>query len=153
MTISVHYTASILRAVRPETFRIAPRYPIMERHDIHQHPTVLIVEDEFLLRAALADYLQNDGFDVVEAGSADDAVEIISHADRPIDVVFSDVMMPGRLDGIGLAQWLRARHPEVQILLTSGRAESVSDAIRRCGRAMPKPYDMDQVAREIRKLV
>lgn len=125
----------------------------MNGHDSHRPATVLIVEDEFLLRAALADYLHDSGFDVVEAGSADDAVEIISHADRPIDVVFSDVMMPGRLDGIGLARWLHTSHPEVQILLTSGRAECVADAVKRCGRAMPKPYDLDQVVKEIRKLV
>lgn len=125
----------------------------MNVHDSHGPTTVLVVEDEFLLRAALADFLQNSGFDVVEAGTADDAVEIISHADKPIDVVFSDVMMPGRLDGIELAQWLRAQHPEVQILLTSGHAESVANAVKRCGRALPKPYDLEQVVREIRKLV
>ncbi len=115
--------------------------------------TVLIVEDEFLLRASLADFLQESGFKVVEAGTADEAVAIVAHRAVPVDVVFSDVMMPGKLDGLGLAQWLRARRPDIPILLASGNPGKVAEAVKRCGRALSKPYDLDEVAGEIRKLV
>jgi DNA-binding response OmpR family regulator len=126
----------------------------MGANDNQRVPTVLIVEDEFLIRACLADYLQDNGFKVLEAGTADDAVEIIEKADGSIDLVFSDVMMPGKLNGFELAEWVRAIHPGLPILLTSGHAKSVADSVKRCGTAaMPKPYDLEHVAEEIRKLV
>jgi DNA-binding NtrC family response regulator len=123
-------------------------------NDNLQSPTVLIVEDEILIRVCLADYLQDQGFKVLEAGSADDAVDIIENADTEIDVVFSDVMMPGKLNGFGLAQWVHAHHPELPIILTSGHSATVAESIRRCGTAaLPKPYDFERVAGEIRKRV
>ena len=126
----------------------------MSANDNQQAPTILIVEDEVLIRACLADFLQDKGFKVLEAGSADDAVEIIKTADASIDLIFSDVMMPGKLNGFGLAQWVRAVHPDLPIILTSGHAKSVADAVKRCGTvAMPKPYDLDDVVGQIRKLV
>ncbi|MGZ5904834.1 MAG: response regulator, partial [Reyranella sp.] len=69
-------------------------------------PTVLVVEDEILVRTVIAAYLRDCGFDVVEAGSADEAVRVLEAGVR-IDIVFSDINMPGSLDGFGLAQWLR----------------------------------------------
>jgi DNA-binding NtrC family response regulator len=126
----------------------------MSANDNQQARTILIVEDETLIRACLADFLQDKGFRVLEAGSADDAVEIIKKADASIDLVFSDVMMPGKLNGFGLAQWVHAAHPDLPIILTSGHARSVADSVKRCGTvAMPKPYDLDDVVGEIRKLV
>ena len=136
----------------------------MSANDNQQPSTILIVEDEVLIRACLADFLQDKGFKVLEAGTADDAVEIIEKADSAVDLVFSDVMMPGKLNGFGLAQWVHAIHPDLPIILTSGHAKicgrvsargaSVAESIRRCGTAaMPKPYDLEHVAEEIRKLV
>jgi len=90
----------------------------------------------------------------MEAGTADGALEILSHTEARIDAVFSDVMMPGRLDGFGLAQWLRSRRPDVPVLLTSGNPGNVADAVKCCGRAVvPKPYDLNEVVGKIRKLV
>jgi DNA-binding NtrC family response regulator len=126
----------------------------MSANDNQQPPTILIVEDEVLIRACLADFLQDKGFKVLEAGTADDAVEIIEKADSAVDLVFSDVMMPGKLNGFGLAQWVHAIHPDLPIILTSGHAKKLAESIRRCGTAaMPKPYDLEHVAEEIRKLV
>jgi DNA-binding NtrC family response regulator len=126
----------------------------MSANDNQQVPTILIVEDEVLIRACLADFLQNNGFKVLEAGTADDAVEIIEKADSAVDLVFSDVMMPGKLNGFGLAQWVHAIRPDLPIILTSGHAQSVADSVKRCGTAaLPKPYDLEHVAEEIRKLV
>src|SRR5262245_21192751 len=85
-------------------------------------PTVLLVEDEPLIRLAVADYLRECGFKVLEAGSADDALAILT-ATKPefrIDVLFSDVRMPGKLDGFGLARWVREHRPALPVLLGSG---------------------------------
>lgn len=126
----------------------------MNANDNRETPTILIVEDEVLIRSCFAEYLQDNGFKVLEAGTADDAVDIIEKADAAVDLVFSDVMMPGKLNGFGLAQWVHARHPGLPIILTSGHAKSVADSIKRCGTAaLPKPYDFEQVVGEIRKLV
>jgi DNA-binding NtrC family response regulator len=126
----------------------------MSANGNRQSATILIVEDEVLIRVCLADFLQDKGFKVLEAGTADDAVEIIEKADSGVDLVFSDVMMPGKLNGFGLAQWVHAIHPHLPIILTSGHAQSVADSVKRCGTAaMPKPYDLEHVADEIRKLV
>jgi DNA-binding NtrC family response regulator len=126
----------------------------MSANDNQQVPTILIVEDEVLIRACLADFLQENGFKVLEAGTADDAVEIIEKADTPVDLVFSDVMMPGKLNGFGLARWVHAIRPDLPIILTSGHAQSVADSVKRCGTAaLAKPYDLEHVADEIRKLV
>jgi DNA-binding NtrC family response regulator len=126
----------------------------MSTNGNRQSATILIVEDEVLIRACLADFLQDKGFKVLEASTADDAVEIIEKADSGVDLVFSDVMMPGKLNGFGLARWVHAIHPHLPIILTSGHAQSVADSVKRCGTAaMPKPYDLEHVADEIRKLV
>ena len=74
-------------------------------------PTVLVVEDEFLIRAMLSDYLQECGFKVLEGSTADEAVAIIENVDVPIDLVLTDIRMPGSMDGFGLARWVRANRP------------------------------------------
>jgi CheY-like chemotaxis protein len=66
------------------------------------------VEDEVLIRLAVSDYLRDCGYRVVETGSGDEAVTILTKTDVRIDVVFADVSMPGGLNGFGLAQWVRA---------------------------------------------
>lgn len=67
---------------------------------------VLLVEDEVLIRMVVADYLRECGYRVLEAGNADDAFKILT-TNEPIDVVCTDVQMPGTLDGFGLSRWIR----------------------------------------------
>ncbi|HEX2224313.1 MAG TPA: response regulator, partial [Thermoanaerobaculia bacterium] len=83
-------------------------------------PTVLVVEDEVLIRLAVAQYLRDCGWVVLEAGDAEEALTILQAADVRVDLVFTDVQMPRALDGFGLARWIRAHRPEVRVLLTSG---------------------------------
>jgi CheY-like chemotaxis protein len=78
-----------------------------------------VVEDEVVLRMAVSAHLREAGFLVIEAASADEAVELLT-ANRSIQLVFSDIMMPGTLDGDQLAAWISERYPDVQMLLTSG---------------------------------
>ena len=88
--------------------------------------TVLVVEDEALIRLDLASYLMQRGFNVLEAGSADEAIEILER-DRTIRVVFTDVRMPGDMDGIALAKCVRERWPPTVIVVCSGNLEEAVD--------------------------
>ena len=82
---------------------------------------MLIVEDEFLLRIDAVDMIADAGFEVVEAGNADQAIEILE-ARRDITVVFTDIQMPGSMDGLKLARAVRGRWPPIKIIATSGHA-------------------------------
>ena len=82
--------------------------------------SILVVEDDFLVRAVAVAHLQECGFSIVEAQTADEAMHILQDT-RSIAAVFSDVQMPGRMDGIALAQWLARLCPKIKVLLTSGR--------------------------------
>ncbi len=69
-------------------------------------PVILIVEDEFLLRMDSAELIENAGFEVIQAGNADEAIEILK-ARPDIHVVFTDIQMPGSMDGLKLARFVR----------------------------------------------
>ena len=117
-------------------------------------PTILVVEDEILVRTVTAAYLRDCGFDVVEAGNADEAVRVLEASIR-VDIVFSDINMPGSLDGFGLVQWLRRERPGLKIILTSGAAQAVKDASDLCAHVpiLAKPYDYAARARQLRALL
>jgi CheY-like chemotaxis protein len=117
-------------------------------------PTILVVEDEILVRTVIAAYLRDCGFDVVEAGNADEAVRVLEAGIR-IDIVFSDVNMPGSLDGFGPAQWLRRERPRLKIILTSGAAQGAKDASDLYAHVpiLAKPYDYAELARQLRALL
>jgi two-component system, response regulator PdtaR len=114
-----------------------------------QVPIVLVVEDEVLLRVMMVEFLKSCGFAVLAADSADQAIgHLQTH--RHIGAVFSDIQMPGSMDGVGLARWSRRERPDVKMLLTSGRGLPPG------GEDWPmlaKPYRMGDVERELRELV
>ena len=100
-----------------------------------EHPTtVLLVEDEILIRAAVAEYLRISGYTVVEAADAAEAVTFFG-AGEPVDVVISDVDLPGTMNGLGLARWIKQRYSALPVLLTSGRGIAVAAGERR-----PSPF-------------
>jgi CheY-like chemotaxis protein len=74
--------------------------------------TVLIVEDELLIRWPIAEYLQDCGFTVISASHGEEAVAAIKDYPSKKDVVFSDIRMPGELDGFGLARWIEGNRPQ-----------------------------------------
>jgi DNA-binding LytR/AlgR family response regulator len=76
------------------------------------------------------------------------------NAGTAVDVVFSDVQMPGPMDGFGLARWIRQHHPGLRVLLTSGYAGAARRAAELCddGRLLTKPYGQDEVVRRIQLL-
>lgn len=104
-------------------------------------PAILLVEDDVLLRLSVCDHLRDAGFTVHEAASGDEAKAVLS-AGVEIDLVFSDVQMPGVTDGVALAAWTRANFPTILIVLTSGAAIGLEQAAS--GKAegvVSKPYD------------
>ena len=117
-------------------------------------PSVLVVEDDVLVRTVVAAYLRECGFDVVEAGSADEAIRVLE-ADIQVDIVFSDVNMPGSMDGFGLAQWLRRERPGLKIILTSGAGRTAKEARELCEHSpiLAKPYDHADLERQLRALL
>jgi CheY-like chemotaxis protein len=107
-------------------------------------PVVLIVEDEYLLRMDAVDMIAAAGFEVVDAANADDAIEILE-ARRDITVVFTDIQMPGSMDGLKLARAVRGRWPPIKIVATSGRISVDATDLPEGGRFLPKPYSPMQV--------
>jgi CheY-like chemotaxis protein len=99
---------------------------------------ILVVEDEVLIRAVIAEELRLAGFSVVEAGRADEALTYIK-AGEQVDLVFSDIQTPGSLDGLQLAEILRGKYPDIPVILTSGNAQP-----KRVAAFVPKPYDLTQ---------
>lgn len=108
---------------------------------------MLIAEDEALIRFAVAGSLTDQGVQVYEAGTAEEAIEILaSHPE--IDLVFSDIRMPGQMDGIGLARWVHANRPGLAVVLTSGnvRRRDLSQDVCANGLFFEKPYDLNFMA-------
>jgi CheY-like chemotaxis protein len=102
---------------------------------------VLVVEDEALIRALIAEELRLEGFSVIEAGRADEALTYIK-AGEQVDLIFSDIRMPGLLDGLQLAEILRDNYPDIPVILTSGNVPPRHDGI--VVAFVPKPYDVTQ---------
>jgi CheY-like chemotaxis protein len=102
--------------------------------------TVLVVDDEALLRMNATDLLEEAGFATVEACNAEEALaQIVCHPD--IAILFTDINMPGNLDGLELARRVHERRPDIQIILTSGRHPPPTEDFPESGRFIPKPYD------------
>ena len=116
-----------------------------------KRPVVLIVEDDFLLRMDAADMIKAAGFEVIEAGNADQAIEVLE-ARPDITVVFTDIQMPGSMDGLKLARAVRGRWPPIKIIATSGRLHVDELDLPEGGRFLPKPYSHAQVTRVLREL-
>lgn len=102
---------------------------------------VLIVEDEPIIRADLADELRQAGFTVIEAANADEALGHYA-AMTEIDLVFTDVKMPGSLDGLELARRIQEDNPFLPLIITSGN--EISEQVGDLGRFLPKPYSADE---------
>ena len=116
-------------------------------------PKVLVVEDEMLIRLHVADTFRDSGFAVLEAADGASALRMLEK-DESIAAVFTDVTLPGELDGFALARWVRSQRPGVPVVLTSG--EVTAAHAERIGRGEPffaKPCDYVEVANFIRGLL
>jgi CheY-like chemotaxis protein len=113
---------------------------------------VLIVEDEPLLRLHAVDLIEEAGFTAIEAKNADEAIAILeSRSD--VTLLFTDVHMPGSMDGLKLAHAVRDRWPPIKIIVTSGKRQPAQDAMPSGGVFLPKPYAPETVAATIHGLL
>ncbi len=123
----------------------------MALHEEAPQPAVLVVEDEILIRSAVAEFLRDAGYRVIEAANAAEAVALFASG-TPVDLVFSDINMPGAMDGVGLASWVAGHHPNVRIILTSAR--SFAQRAGEIGVAfLAKPYRLTEAANSIEALL
>jgi len=116
-----------------------------------KRPVVLVVEDDFLIRIGAVEMIEAAEFDVVEAANADEAMEILK-ARLDITVVFTDVQMPGSMDGLKLAAAIRGRWPPIRIVATSGNIDVRRSDLPEGGRFLPKPYSSAQIVETLREL-
>jgi len=116
-------------------------------------PAILLVEPDILVRQPLAEYLRDCGYKVLEA--MDEAIRIVNEDDRHINILLSDIHTPGTLDGFGLANWVRATRPDVDIVLAGTALEAAEEAATLCeeGPARTKPYDHAILLDKIKKTI
>jgi two-component system, response regulator PdtaR len=114
-------------------------------------PVILIVEDEFLLRLDSAETIESAGFEVIQAANADEAIAILN-ARPDIHVVFTDIQMPGSMDGLKLARFVRDRWPPIKIVATSGHVTVDEDDLPDGSVFLPKPYHGAEVVATLREM-
>jgi two-component system, response regulator PdtaR len=117
-----------------------------ERTDAEVRPTVLLVEDEVMIRWAVAEALRADGMLVVEASNAGEAIDAVMGGVKP-DILFTDIRMPGHLDGIQLAAFLEASLPGLEVMIASAYFQR--EDLKFHVNFVAKPYDPKSVAKRI----
>ena len=115
-------------------------------------PIILVVEDEILIRAAVAEYLRKSGYTVVEAADATEAIAVFVSGE-PIDIVICDVNMPGTMDGLGLARWIKRHHRTLPVLLTSGRRIALSANKIPADYFIAKPYRLGELSERLKLML
>jgi two-component system, response regulator PdtaR len=114
-------------------------------------PLVLAVEDEPLILMLAIDMIRDAGFEPVWASNADEAIRLLESRDD-IRIVFTDINMPGSMDGIKLAQAVRGRWPPIRIIVTSGFSGGELKLLPKGSQFIPKPYDADQISDALHNL-
>ena len=117
-------------------------------------PTVLLVEPSALKRMAIAGYLRECGYEVVETDGPAEARRVLE-AGAKADIAFIDLDAQGEIGGFGLAQWIRGQRPDVKVLLTSGvrRAAETAGDLCQEGPHLAKPYEHRDLEAQIRRLL
>lgn len=113
---------------------------------------VLVVEDETVARMNAAAIVEESGFEAVTARNADEAIAAMETR-NDIQAVFTDVQMPGQMDGLKLAQVIRDRWPPVALLVTSGKGTVIESDLPNGGRFVPKPYLPSQIEAVLHELL
>ena len=123
------------------------KYP----HSVAHKFLVLIVEDEFFIRLSAAEMVRELGFEVVEAVDADHAIELLETT-ADIAIVFTDIQMPGSVDGLGLLAIIRNRWPPIALVVTSGQIEPAVEDLPAGARFLAKPYLQRQLGQHLHAL-
>jgi DNA-binding NtrC family response regulator len=115
--------------------------------------TVLVVEDEPFIRLDVASHLEECGFTVLQARDAVEAICVLA-VNPQVDVLFTDVRMPGEMDGLYLAKWTMEHHPRVAVLIASGDLSRETAMRELCAaRAFTKPYKLEAVSDAVREML
>jgi DNA-binding response OmpR family regulator len=115
--------------------------------------TILVVEDDFLLRRDVVGEFRRQGFEILEAGNTDQARELLKS--EAIDLLFTDITLPDAaegMDGLGLAKLVRAMRPEMKVIIASGHVQA-GDDLKIADACFSKPYDFVRIVAAIRKLL
>jgi two-component system, response regulator PdtaR len=124
----------------------------MNGHTSPLRPVVLLVEDEPFVRMATADALEDAGFEVIETANAHAAQEVLLRR-ADIRVLFTDVRMPGSMDGLELASLVRSRWPHISVVITSGHLDPDNGMLPQEAVFIAKPYGEQAPAKAIRALL
>jgi len=111
-------------------------------------PLILVVEDETLIRWNAVEMIFDAGWRALEAANAEEALERLS-THPGVSILFTDVNLPGPLDGVELAHLVHRSHPRVQIVITSGKGAVQDGEIPDDGTFLPKPYGVDDLQRVV----
>lgn len=150
-----------MRALGPKRFVMAtPGGVLRNSKAVHGHSEragltgckVLLVEDEMLIRVLVADCLADAGFAVIEAETGDQAVLLLANAEH-LDLIVTDIQMPGRLDGNGVAAAARAKRPNVPIIYMTGNPGHLCDRLGGGDAVLRKPFAPSEVLATIQRLL
>lgn len=119
---------------------------------VPQKLTILVVEDDALVRLHGIGVLEDAGFDVLNAANADEAITLLKEHGH-VSLMFSDINMPGTMDGIELAQFVHGHWPHVRLLLTSANHQPGLDTTLKAGCFMGKPWGQEALIRRVRDML
>ena len=119
---------------------------------VNPMPNVLVVEDEMVLRMRAVDIVEDAGFNPVEAVNADEAMAILE-ARSDISLLFTDIQMPGTMDGLKLAYAVHDRWPDIKIILVSGQLKLTTTDIPADSHFFGKPLAASQMIAEMRNMI
>jgi len=114
--------------------------------------TVLVVEDDAMIRIETIGAIQDEGYLVLSADDADQALGALE-AHPEVDVLFTDIRMPGSMDGLALANWVRRRHPQMEIVIASGNLQPAADRMPERAKFLAKPYSALQIGDILRAMI
>ncbi|MEP9367973.1 response regulator [Xanthobacter sp. VNH20] len=122
---------------------------------VEERPRVLVLDADIVVRHVLAEYLRTCGYQVAEAASADEALDLLTNAEQPFDVMLADVAAPGRLAGFALAAFVRENHPAIEVILAGTPAKAANEAAELCdqGPHLSRPYEPQSVVERIKQLM
>jgi CheY-like chemotaxis protein len=122
-----------------------------EQARIVKRVAILVVEDEALIRLNAVDFLTDEGYVVLQAANADEAIRILETRED-VALVFTDVNMPGSMDGLKLVELIHRRWPPVSLIVTSGKNALRDSDLPDSGRFVPKPYTNERILQVVQQL-
>ena len=124
----------------------------MTKNPTSGHPTILVAEDNALLRLDASEILEQHGYTVVEAANAEEAIHLMEKR-KDIRLLFTDIQMPPGCDGLELAREVHKRWPKVLLVITSGQVRPTRAEIADDGRFIRKPYLAKELLAQVDEVI